>query len=219
MKLEWDKTGEKFYHMGVDRGVVYPQDKTGAYPKGAAWNGLTSVDEKPDGGDPNDLWADNIKYGSILSAEKFAFGIEAYQSPKEFDACDGSAEPVPGVLVGQQKRQPFGFTWRSLIGNDTATEEDDGYLLHLVWNATAQPSERNYETVNDSPDAMTLSWDCDTTPVPIKGLRPSAHMEINSLRVDKAKLAKLEEKLYGTDSTEATLPSPDEVLELLKATE
>lgn len=214
-RLEWDKTGERFYSMGVDRVVLYPMDKTGAYPKGVAWNGVTQISAKPEGGDPNDLWADNIKYGSILSAEKFGFGIQAYQSPEEFDACDGSATPIPGVVVGQQKRMPFGLSWRSLVGNDTATEEDDGYIIHLVWNATAQPSDRDYDTVNDSPDAQELSWDCDTTPVAMTGMKPVAHMEIRSLTVGAEKMKKLEAVLYG-DTAQAKLPTPDEVLELLK---
>ena len=215
-RIEWDKTGERFYGMGVDQVVLFPMDKTGAYPKGVAWNGVTQISAKPEGGDPQDLWADNIKYGSILSAEKFGFGIQAYQSPEEFDACDGSATPIPGVVVGQQKRMPFGISWRSLVGNDTATEEDDGYIIHLVWNATAQPSDRDYDTVNDSPDAQELSWDCDTTPVPITGLKPTAHMEIRSLVVGAEKMKKLEAVLYG-DTAQAKLPTPDEVLTLLQA--
>ena len=216
-KIAWDQAGKRFFHLGVDRGVLYPQAKDGTYPKGVGWDGLTNVSAKPEGGDPQDLWADNIKYGSILSAEKFGFGIKAYQSPVEFDACDGCAEPIPGVVLGQQKRQPFGFSWRSLVGNDTASEEDDGYILHLVWNATAQPSDKDYDTVNDSPDAMELSWDCDTTPVAVTGYKPVAHMEIRSLSVDKAKLQKLEDTLYGTEDAEPKLPTPDEVLALLKS--
>ena len=217
--IEWDKTGERNYHLGVDRVVLFPQAKDGTYPKGVAWNGVTGVSAKSEGGDPQDLWADNIKYGSILSAEKFGYEIKAYQSPEEFDACDGCAEAIPGVVLGQQKRQPFGFSWRSLVGNDTATEEDDSYILHLVWNSTAQPSDKDYETVNDSPDAMEMSWDCDTTPVAVTGYKPVAHMEIRSKKVDSTKLKKLEETLYGSASSEAKLPTPDEVLALLKAAE
>ena len=216
-RIEWDKTGERFYGMGVDQVVLYPMDKTGAYPKGVAWNGVTQISAKPEGGDPQDLWADNIKYGSILSAEKFGFGIQAYQSPEEFDACDGSATPIPGVVVGQQKRMPFGMSWRSLVGNDTATEEDDGYIIHLVWNATAQPSERSHETVNDSPDAMTFSWECGTVPTNVTGYKPSAVMEIDSTVVSAETMKKVEAKLYGDDTTGTpTLPTPDELITLLK---
>lgn len=215
--LEWDKTGEREYHLGTKKGVLYPQDKSGAYPKGVAWSGLTAVTASPDGSEPTDLYADDIKYASIRSAETFGFTIEAYMYPTEFEVCDGSAEIVPGVTLGQQHRTPFGFSWVTTVGTDSASEDADGYIIHLVWNATASPSEQSYETINDSPDAITFSWECDTTPVSVTGFKPSAHMEINSRKVDAEKLKKLEEKLYGTVDAEATLPTPDEVITLLKA--
>jgi len=211
-KLEWDKTGERQYHMGVDHGVVFPMAK-GKYTKGAPWNGLTAVNESPDGADANDLYADNIKYASIRAAENFKYTIEAFTYPPEFEQCDGTAEVMPGVGIGQQKRCPFGFSWRSLIGTDE--DQEKGYIIHLVWNSTASPSDKNHETVNENPDAETFSWECETTPVNVTGYKPTAHMTINSTLLDAAKLKKLEDKLYGTDSTESTLPTPDEVIALL----
>lgn len=210
--LEWDKTGERLYHLGVDKGVLFPLVQ-GAYTKGVAWNGLTAVNESPDGADPNDLYADNIKYASIRSTENFKFTIEGFTYPSEFEACDGSAEVAPGVNIGQQKRQPFGFAWRTKIGADD--DEEKGYIIHLAWNCTASPSDKSHETVNDNPDAETFSWECDTTPVNVKGHKPTAHMTINSTRVNADKLKKLEEKIYGTASEESTLPTPDEVIALL----
>ena len=200
-RIVWDKTGERWYEMGTDRGVVYPQSSTGTYPKGVAWNGLTAVTESPEGAEATDLWADNIKYGTLRSAETYGFTIEAYQSPEEFDACDGSAAPAPGVLIGQQTRVPFGFCYRTLLGNDTASESDDGYKLHLIYGATASPSERAYTTVNDSPEAATLSWECDTTPVNVTGFKPTASIVIDSTKVDPGKLKTLEDMLYGTEPT------------------
>lgn len=223
----WDKTGERWYEMGTDRGVVYPQSSDGTYPAGVAWNGLTAVTESPEGAEATDLWADNIKYGTLRSAETFGFTIEAYQSPEEFDQCDGSAAPAPGVLIGQQSRVPFGFCYRTLLGNDTASESDDGYKLHLIYGATAAPSERAYTTVNDSPEAATLSWECDTTPVNVTGHKPTASIVIDSTKVDPGKLKTLEDMLYGTDAgvggtpaaTEPKLPLPDEVIAIFTAEE
>lgn len=211
-KLEWDKTGERLYHLGVSKGVVFPMLK-GKYQKGAAWNGLTAVTESPDGADANDTYADDIKYASIRSAENYKYTIEALSYPPEFEQCDGSAEVMPGVSIGQQKRVPFGFTWQTRIGADD--DQEKGYMIHVVWNSTAAPSEKSHETVNESPDAETFSWECDTTPTNVAGYKPTAHMSINSTLLDPAKLAKIEEKLYGTDVIESTLPTPDELIALL----
>ena len=211
-KLVWDKTGEKIYELGVDRGVLYPQDTTGAYPKGVVWNGLTAVNESPGGAEANDMYADNIKYGSIRSAETYGGTIEAYTYPDEFAVCDGSVEVYDGVTIGQQKRTPFGFSYRTMIGNDTSSEENDGYKLHLVYNATASPSSKDYATINDSPEAITFSWEFDTTPIPVTGHKPTATLVIDSTKVEPAKLLELEKLLYGSESTEAKLPLPDEVI-------
>lgn len=216
-KLEWDKTGERYLEYGTQKGVLYLQKKDGTYDKGEVWNGLTAVTESPDGAEPNDLYADDIKYASLRSAETFGGTIEAYQSPDKFDACDGTATPVAGVHIGQQKRQSFGFTYVSQVGNDTATDEDDGYKLHLWYGCTASPSERSYETVNDSPDAITFSWEVTTSPVKLDGYKPVSTIIIDSTKLDaagKTALATLEDKLYGTETEEPTLPSPAEVLAL-----
>ena len=221
-KLVWDKTGERFVESGISHVVFYPQTTTG-YGTGVAWNGVTSISESPDGADANDLWADNIKYASLRAAETLGLSIEAYTYPEEFSECDGTAAPVKGLFIGQQKRKSFGLCYRTEIANDTMTEDDDGYKLHLVYNCTAAPSERSYETMNDSPDAITFSWDVDTLPEAITGYKPTALITIDSLKLDadgKAALTTLENMLYGTDGqnnatgTEPTLPSPDKVLEL-----
>lgn len=217
--LVWDKTAERFYETGVDHGVLYVQKADGTYDTGVVWNGLTAVTEKPDGAEPNDLYADNIKYASLRSAETFGATIEAYMYPEEFAQCDGSAAIATGVYIGQQKRKPFGFCYRTLIGNDTATDEDDGYMLHIIYNATASPSEKNHETVNDSPDAVTMSWDLDTTPVAFEKHpthKPTATITINSTKCDANKLKALEDALYGTATAEPTLPSPDDVIDIFK---
>ena len=186
----------------------------GTYDKGVAWNGLTAVTESPSGAEATALYADNIKYLNLISAEDFAATIEAYMSPEEFDECDGTAEIAPGVTIGQQKRKMFGLSFRSIIGNDT-DGNDHGYKIHIIYGATASPSERAYATVNDSPEAMTLSWELTTTPVAVTGHKPTAHLEINSTKVDPEKLAALEAILYGSDSEEARLPLPDEIVELI----
>lgn len=213
--LTWDNTGERFYETGVDHGVLYVQKPDGTYDTGVVWNGLTAVTEKPDGAEPNDLYADNIKYASLRSAETFGATIEAYMYPEEFAQCDGSLSVATGVYIGQQKRKPFGFCYRTLIGNDTASDQDDGYLLHLIYNATASPSEKNHETVNDSPDAITMSWDLDTTPVAFEdhpSYKPTATITIDSTKCDATKLQTLLDQLYGTANSDPTLPSPDDVL-------
>ena len=211
-ELVWDKIGEKIYELGVDHGVLYPQDSTGAYPKGVVWNGLTAVNESPGGAEANDMYADNIKYGSIRSAETFGGTIEAYTYPDEFAECDGSVSVGTGVTIGQQSRKAFGFCYRTNIGNDTSSEEDDGYKLHLVYNATASPSSKDYATINDSPEAITFSWEFDTTPVAVTGHKPTAVIVIDSTKADPGKLQTLETTLYGDESTEAKLPLPDEVI-------
>ena len=208
-KLVWDKTGERFYETGVDHGVLYPMGAT-TYEKGVAWNGLTAVNESPEGGEPTALWADNIKYLNLMSAEEFGGSIEAYTYPDEFMACDGSAELATGVTIGQQSRKQFGLCYRTRIGNDV-NGSDHGYKLHLVYNCLASPSEKGYETINDSPDAITFSWDFTTTPVSVDGFKPTAHLIIDSTKVDAEKLKTLETQLYGGESAEPTLVLPDAV--------
>lgn len=212
-KLVWDNTGEKRYETGVDRGVLYVQ-KDGAYPAGVVWNGLTAVSESPSGAEPTPLYADNIKYLNLMSAEEFNATIEAYDSPEEFDECDGTKEIVPGMSVGQQKRSTFGFCYRTLIGNDTKGT-NYGYKIHIVYGALAAPSEKGYQSVNDSPEAITFSWEISTTPVPVTGGDPTSTVVIDSTTVDEAKLKLLEDALYGTTEEEAHLPLPDEIATIL----
>lgn len=215
-KIVWDKTGERFYETGVDRGVLYVQDDQGNYPKGVAWNGLIGVTESPTGAEPTPLYADNIKYLNLISVEEFEASIEAYTYPEEFEECDGSAELVPGVTIGQQPRKAFGLCYRTKLGNDL--EGDDyGYKLHLIYGAKAAPSEKGYETINDSPDAITFSWDITTTPVPVTGFKPTASLVVDSTKVAPEKLAALEEILYGSEEEDARLPLPDEVLTIINA--
>lgn len=212
-KLVWDNTGEKRYETGVDKGVLYVQ-KDGAYPAGVVWNGLTAVSESPSGAEPTPLYADNIKYLNLMSAEEFNATIEAYDSPEEFDECDGTKEIVPGMSVGQQKRSTFGFCYRTLIGNDTKGT-NYGYKIHIVYGALAAPSEKGYQSVNDSPEAITFSWEISTTPVPVTGGDPTSTVVIDSTTVDEAKLKLLEDALYGTAEEEAHLPLPDEIATIL----
>lgn len=212
--LEWDKVGERLYETGVDHGVLYTTDTTGAYDKGVAWNGLTAVTESPSGAEANAQYADNIKYLTLTSAEEFACTVEAYTYPDEFAACDGTAEPIPGLKVGQQPRKTFGLSYRTILGNDVELNEH-GYNLHLVYGCKATPSEKAYATVNDSPEALTFSWEITTNPVAVPGMKPTAILTINSTKIDKGKLAALEAKLYGGADTEATLPLPQEVFTLL----
>lgn len=208
-KLVWDNTSERLYETGVDRGVVYPMSE-GAYPRGAAWNGLTNVTLSPSGAEPSPLYANNKKYLSLMSVEELGGTIEAYTYPDEFAECDGSAELVPGVSIKQQKRKTFGFCFRNLIGNDT-DGDSHGYKLHLIYGALAAPSENANATINDSPEAKTMSWEFSTTPVTVNGFEPTSHIEIDSTKVDAAKLTALEKILYGAEETEARLPLPDEV--------
>lgn len=200
-KLQWDKVGEHFYETGVDHGVLYPMAANSqTYEKGVAWNGLTAVTESPEGAELTPLYADNIKYLNLVSAEDFKATIEAYTYPDEFEVCDGSASLAAGIKIGQQARKPFAFSYRTKVGNDLNPEL--GYKIHIVYGATASPSERAYETVNDSPDAITFSWEISTIPVEVTGFKPTAHVEIDSTKVDSTKLALLEAALYGTEEQE-----------------
>ena len=217
-KLVWDKTGERLYETGVKNGVVYPQDESGAYPKGAAWNGLINVTESPSGAEPTPLYADDIKYLDLRSTEEFGATVEAYTYPDEFAACDGTAEIVPGLKAGQQERKAFGMAYKTTLGNDVK-KNDYGYKLHLIYGATAAPSEKAYATINDSPEAITFSWELTTTPVELDGLKPTASLEIDSTKIDAEKLAALEAILFGSESEEARLPLPNEVATILGRTE
>jgi hypothetical protein len=212
-KLKWDQIGEKLYETGVDRGVVYPQEG-GAYPKGAAWNGLTGVTLSPSGAEPSPLYANNHKYVTLMSVEELGGTIEAFMYPDEFAECDGSAALATGVRIGQQKRKTFGLSFRTLIGNDVDGTAY-GYKLTLVYGALAAPSEKANTTVNDSPEAKTMSWEFSTTPVEITGFEPTSSIEIDSTKVDAEKLAALEAILYGSESEEARLPLPDEVATIM----
>lgn len=213
-KIAWDQTGERLWETGLDRGVLYVRDSKATYPAGVPWNGLISVTEGVSGGEANPFYADNIKYANVMSNEEFNPSIEAYMSPVEFDECDGSKEIAPGVSIGQQARKVFGMCYRTKIGNDV-DDADHGYKIHLVYGAQAAPSEKSRQTVNESPELMTLSWECTTTPVEVTGAKPTAHLTINSTTVAPEKLAALEAILYGSESEDARLPLPDEVVELI----
>lgn len=212
-KIVWDKAGEHFYETGVDHGVLYPTN-AGVYGKGVAWNGLTGVTESPSGAESTGQYADNIKYLNLISAEEFGATIEAFTYPPEFSVCDGSAEPTPGVMIGQQTRKPFGMSYRTLLGNDLQNT-DYGYKLHIIYGATASPSERAYSTVNDSPEAITFSWEVTTTPVEVTGYKPTASLVIDSTKVAPANMATLENILYGSETGDPRLPMPDEVISII----
>ncbi len=214
-KIVWDSTGDRLYETGVDRGVLYPINGSGAYTPGVAWNGLTGITESPSGAEATALYADNIKYLSLYSAEEFAATIEAYTYPKEFEACDGSADLGDGVTIGQQTRKVFGLCYRTLIGNDVEAQ-DHGYKLHLIYGCMASPSEKGYQTVNDSPEAITFSWEVTTTPVNVTGFKPTATVIIDSTKIDADKLKEIEDILYG-ESGDAKLPLPDEIADILAA--
>jgi hypothetical protein len=211
--LTWDETGQRFYETGVDHGVLYIPDSNGAYTNGVAWNGLTTVTESPSGAESNPLYADNIKYLNLISTEEFGATIEAYTYPDEFAQFDGTAVPTPGVSVGQQARKAFGLSYRTRLGNDIDGDEY-GYKIHIIYNATAAPSEKAYATVNDSPEAITFSWELTTIPVPLPGARPTATLTIDSTKVNAADLAELEDLLYGTVGQDPSLPAPDVVIGL-----
>lgn len=224
MKLVWDKTGEHFYETGVKNGVLYPMSASGTYPKGVAWNGLTAITESPSGAEATALYADDIKYLNLMSNEEFGATVEAYTYPDEFAECDGSASLTEGVYIGQQARKTFGLCYRTTLGND-AKGNDYGYKLHIIYGAMASPSEKAYSTINDSPDAITFSWELSTTPVAVANFKPTASLTIDSTKVDAAKLTALEEILYGKDGTgedhttgavDPRLPLPDEIATLMK---
>ena len=214
-KLVWDATGERYFETGVKMGVLYVQNE-GAYPNGVVWNGLTAVTESPSGAEATPLYADDTKYLNLVSNEEFGATIEAYTYPDEFMECDGSASLVAGVYIGQQARKTFGLCYRTVLGNDTQIN-DYGYKLHLIYGALAAPSEKAYATINDSPEAITFSWEVSTTPVNVTGHKPTASIVIDSTKVDKTKLAALEDILYGSESSEARLPLPDEIATLMAA--
>lgn len=224
MKLVWDKTGEHYYETGVKNGVLYPMSASGTYPKGVAWNGLTAITESPSGAEATALYADDIKYLNLMSNEEFGATVEAYTYPDEFAECDGSASLTEGVYIGQQARKAFGLCYRTTLGND-AKGNDYGYKLHIIYGAMASPSEKAYSTINDSPDAITFSWELTTTPVAVANFKPTASLTIDSTKVDSQKLATLEEILYGKDGTgedhstgavDPRLPLPDEIASIIK---
>lgn len=214
-KLKWDQIGERLYETGVDKVVLFPMESTGQYGTGVAWNGISAVNESPSGAEPTALYANNGKYLNLISNEDFAATIEAFTYPDEFEECDGSKEIAPGVVIGQQKRKVFGLAYRTLLGNDV-DGNDHGYKLHLVYGCLAAPSENNHSTVNDSPEAGTMSWSVSTTPVEVADAKPTATVTIDSTKADKAKLKKLEDILYGTEQAESKLPLPAEVITLMK---
>lgn len=214
-RLIWDNAGERIYETGVKRGVLYPTKADGTYDTGVVWNGLSSVSESPSGAEANPIYADDQKYLELRSAEEFGATIEAYTYPAEFAICDGSAEVASGVMIGQQTRKRFGFSYRTILGNDTETDSY-GYKLHLIYNAMAAPSERSYQTVNDSPEAITFSWEMTTTPIAVgDDYKPTASLTIDSTKCDMAKLAELEDILYGTSESDARLPLPAEVIQIM----
>jgi hypothetical protein len=216
-KLVWDQTGERFYETGVNQGVLYIRGEDGTYSDGVAWNGLISVTESPSGAEPTPIYADNIKYLNLLSAEEFGATIEAYTYPDEFAQCDGSAEIAPGVMIGQQNRKVFGLSYKTTLGNDV-DGNDHGYKLHIIYGALAAPSEKGYSTINDSPEAITFSWEITTTPVSVTGFKPTASIVIDSTKVDATDLEALEEIFYGTIDNDPYLPLPDEISSLFGGT-
>ena len=213
--LVWDQTGEKFYETGVKNGVLYVQHTDGTYPKGVAWNGLTAVTESPSGAEKTALYADDTKYLNMMSAEEFGATIEAYTYPDEFAECDGSAEIADGVTIGQQARKTFGMAYKTTLGNDVSNN-DYGYKLHIIYGALASPSEKGYSTINDSPEAITFSWEVTTTPVNVTGKKPTASLVIDSTKANPEKLTALEKILFGSTEAAARLPLPDEIATLMK---
>lgn len=219
-QIKWDESGEHIFETGIDHGVVYPVDSNGQYSKGYAWNGISAVTESPSGAEPTAIWADNIKYLNLYSGEEFGATLEAYTYPDAFAECDGSAEIAQGVYAGQQSRKAFGLCYRTRVGNELQGDQL-GYKYHLIYGAKASPSERNYNTVNDSPEAQAMSWEISTTPINLTGFKPTSLITIDSRKTDAAKLATLEQILFGTpagDGTQAVdarLPLPDEVMSIL----
>ena len=213
-KLEFNSIGSRLFETGVKKGVLYVMGDGGTYENGVVWNGLTAVTEKPSGAEPTNLYADDVKYVVLYGAEEFEATIEAYTYPEEFEQCDGSATLVEGANVGQQSRKTFGFCYTTSLGNDVRGQ-DFGYKIHIIYGCIAKPSEKSYSTINDSPEAVTFSWDVSTVPVPVSGMKPTATVVVDSTRVSSTNLKKLEDKLYGTNEAEATLPLPDEIKILL----
>jgi hypothetical protein len=215
-RLTWDDAGKRLYETGVKQGVLYPQDDNGAYPKGVAWNGLTAVTESPEGAEPTPLYADDIKYLNLLSTEEFKATVEAYTYPDEFAECDGSGSLVEGVTIGQQDRKTFGLSYRTSLGNDVKGNEY-GYKLHIVYGCLAAPSEKAYATVNDSPEAITFSWEVSTTPVNVTGFKSTASLVLDSVKLGAAKMKAIEDVLYGSSTAEARLPLPDEIKSIIES--
>ncbi len=215
-RLTWDDAGKRLYETGVKQGVLYPQDDNGAYPKGVAWNGLTAVTESPEGAEPTPLYADDIKYLNLLSTEEFKATVEAYTYPDEFAECDGSGSLVEGVTIGQQDRKTFGLSYRTSLGKDVKGNEY-GYKLHIVYGCLAAPSEKAYATVNDSPEAITFSWEVSTTPVNVTGFKPTASLVLDSVKLGAAKMKAIEDVLYGSSAAEARLPLPDEIKSIIES--
>lgn len=215
-RLTWDDAGKRLYETGVKQGVLYPQDDNGAYPKGVAWNGLTAVTESPEGAEPTPLYADDIKYLNLLSTEEFKATVEAYTYPDEFAECDGSGSLVEGVTIGQQDRKTFGLSYRTSLGNDVKGNEY-GYKLHIVYGCLAASSEKAYATVNDSPEAITFSWEVSTTPVNVTGFKPTASLVLDSVKLGAAKMKAIEDVLYGSSAAEARLPLPDEIKSIIES--
>lgn len=213
-KLVWDKSGERLYETGVKNCVLYVQEN-GEYGNGVAWNGITAITESPSGAEASPMYADDIKYLNLISNEEFGATVEAYMYPDEFGECDGTASLATGVVIGQQKRKTFGLAYKTVVGNDTENN-DYGYKIHIIYGATAAPSEKAYATINDSPDAITFSWELTTIPVEVTGFKPTANITIDSTKVDAIKLAELEAKLFGSDDSEAELPLPDAIAEIFK---
>ena len=215
-ELKWDNPGERYYETGVKNCILYVQDAEGNYPKGVAWNGITAITESPSGAESEPLYADDTKYLNLISNEEFGATIEAYTYPDEFAECDGTAELAEGIKLGQQPRKQFGLCYLTTLGNDLK-KNDYGYKLHLVYGCTAAPSEKGYATINDSPEAITFSWEVSTTPVDVPGFKPTAHIEIDSTKVKPEDLAKIKAKLWGSATEEATLPLPNEIKTLITA--
>lgn len=213
MRLDWDKSGERKYETGVDRGVLYPV-VNGAFPLGVAWNGLSSIEESPSGAEATAIYADNIKYLNLMSVEEFGATITAYTYPDEWAECDGSAEVADGVQIGQQTRKMFGLSYRTLIGNDVKSN-DYGYKIHIIYNCLASPSSKSFETVNDSPSAIEFSWEVKTTPIPLEGYKPTATIVIDSTKTTPEKMKAIEDVLYGTATSDPRLPLPDEVISIM----
>lgn len=213
--ITWDEIGSRRFELGTDHGVIYPLDNSGVYSRGIAWNGLTGVTQSPSGAEPQNMYADNMKYASMRAAETFAATITAYTYPDEFAILDGTAALVKGVNMGQQKRGKFGLSYRTNVGNDI--NDSLGYKIHLVYGLTASPSEKSYQTINESPQAITFSWSCSSDPVPVKGYKPASIITIDSTKLDQNKLMLLESIIYGTDTTEPRLPLPDELAQIVGA--